>query len=52
MIFEWFTFGKGIDWIGKLWGKLWRGRKKYREELEKINKEVLIDALDAAKYYT
>ncbi len=51
MIFEWFTFGKGIDWIGKLWGKLWKWRKKYMETLNEINNEIYADPLDTAQYY-
>ncbi len=51
MAFEWFTFGKGVDWIGKLWGRLARGRKTYREELDVINNIVYEDPLEIARYY-
>ena len=50
-MFEWFTFGKGVDWISKLWGKLWKIRNKYQKEIEEINNEILTDPLDIACYY-
>ncbi|MCP4750960.1 MAG: hypothetical protein GY866_08710, partial [Proteobacteria bacterium] len=51
MVFEWFTFGKGVNWIGKLSGKLVRGRKKLQEELDRINDIVYEDPLEIARYY-
>jgi len=51
MIFAWFTFGKGVDWIGKLGGRLTRGRSKYHEELEKINTTMYEHPLQTARYY-
>jgi len=51
MLLEWFTFKKGADWIGKLWGRLGRGRKKYADELETMNTMMYQDPLEVARYY-
>ncbi len=51
MALELISFGTGTKWISKLWGKLWSGRKKYKEELDKINLVIFNDPLEIAKYY-
>ncbi len=51
MFLEWFTFKKGADWIGKLLGRLTRGRKKFGDELETMNKIMYQDPLEVARYY-
>ncbi|MDM8543295.1 formylglycine-generating enzyme family protein [Desulfococcaceae bacterium HSG9] len=51
MLLEWFTIKNSTDLIGKLWGKLTRGRKKYAEELETMNTIMYQDPLEVARYY-
>lgn len=48
---ELISFGTGVDWISKLWGKLWSLRKKYKEELESINLITFGDPLVLARFY-
>ena len=63
---EWFLSGAGVviipyaigkltaksgDWISQLWKKLGKAKKRNRQELEEMNKIILGDPLDIAKYY-